>query len=356
MKSILKISVISIIFSLILSGCSIQFSGGGSNTSNANDGGIYKSINKGNNWQQKTSIPTVSGRPSNFGAFDSYALAIDPSDRKALYLGTIGEGLLYSYDGAESWQRINALGRATIRSVGIDSSYKCTIYAAIDNKIDKTIDCGRTWNQVYFDNDPSVKINSIAIDLKNSENIFIGTSRGEIIKSSDRGESWQTVNRFNSKVLKVLISPHDSKILFAATENKSLHFSSNAGDSWQSLDENLKDFKDSVNFKDLVFSYQPGKIFLASKYGLLKSVDNGKSWTNIDLITPTDKATINSLALNPKNDDEIYYVTNTTFYRTQDGGKNWTTKKLPSSRVGWNLLIDPVETSIIYLTVRNMQK
>lgn len=343
-----------ITLSIFLSGCSIQF-GNGSAKSNTNDGGIYKSINKGNNWQQKTLVPTVSGKPGNFGSFDSYSLAMDPSDRKAIYLGTIGEGLLFSYDGGETWQRSSALGKATVRSIAVDSEYKCTLYAAIENRVEKSIDCGRAWNQVYFDNDTGIKINTIAIDAKDSNNVFIGTSRGEVIRSTNRGESWQTINRFSSKVLKLLISPHDSKIIFAATENKSLHISNNSGNSWNSLDEKLKDFKDSVNFKDLAFSNQPGKIFLASKYGLLKSADYGKSWTAIDLITPTDKATINSLAVNPKNDDEIYYVTNTTFYRSQDGGKNWTTKKLPSSRAGWNVLVDPVETSVVYLTVRNIK-
>ena len=52
----------------------------------------------------------------------------------------------------------------------------------------------------------------------------------------------------------------------------------------------------------------------------------------------------------------IYYVTNTTFYRSLDGGINWSSNKLPTSRAGVKLLIDSKNPSIIYLAVRQIKK
>lgn len=355
-----KITYFSVLLVLpfVLSGCGIQFTGGANtDVGGGNDGGIYRSENKGTTWVQKTLVPTVSGNPGNFGLFDSLSLAMDPSDSKALYLGTIENGLLYSYDRGDGWQKAAALGQYTIRSIGVDPDYKCTLYVAVDNKVIKSNDCSRNWAQAYYDNDLSLKVNTIAIDPKDGNNVFVGTTRGELIKSSDRGGSWQTINRFDANVIRVVISPEDSKIMFAATEGRSLHFSKDAGKTWVDLDESLKDFKDSINFKDLVFSGEnSNKIFLASRYGLLSSDNLGESWNKIELITPEAEATINALAVNPKNDNEIYYVTNSTFYRTADGGKNWTTKKLPTSRIGWRLQIDPNNPSVLYMAVRQINK
>lgn len=347
--------VFALLLTATLSGCSLQFKTDGTVGGGGADGGVYRSTSKGNTWAQKTLVPSVLGRPGNFGSIDANVLALDPSDRKAIYLGAFGEGLFYSYDGAEAWFPSKATNKVTIRSIAVDPEFKCTIYATVDNKVIKTIDCARNWSQVYYDNDLSVKVNSLVIDLKNPENVFIGTSRGEVIKSSDRGSSWRTINRFDSSVMKLMISPSDRNIMFVATERNSLHRSTDTGRSWTSLDDKLADFRDSINFKDLEFSVtNPGKIFLASRYGLLKSTNNGDTWTNIPLITPENDAIINALAVSPKNDDEIYYVTNTTFYRSTDGGQNWTTKKLPTTRAGWDLLIDPEETSVIYMAVRKV--
>ncbi|KKR21158.1 MAG: Glycosyl hydrolase, BNR repeat protein [Parcubacteria group bacterium GW2011_GWE2_39_37] len=340
----------------VLSGCGVTFSNGGGELGGGNDGGIYRSDNKGSTWMQKTLIPSVAGKPGNFGFLDSYSLAIDPSDSKAIYLGMIENGLIYSYDRGDGWHKANGLSQATIRSIAIDPNYKCTLYVTVDNKVMKSNDCSRTWAQAFYDNDLALKVNTIVIDPIDGNNVFIGTSRGEVIKSTNRGGSWQTINRFDANTTRLIISPENPKIMFAATEGRSLHFSEDAGNNWVKLDESLKDFKDSVNFKDLVFSTdKPNRVFLASRYGLLRSDNLGRSWEKIELITPEAEATINSLAVSPKNDNEIYYVTNTTFYRTADGGKSWTTKKLPTSRVGWRLKIDPDNPSILYLAVRQIK-
>ena len=145
--------------------------------------------------------------------------------------------------------------------------------------------------------------------------------------------------------------------MFAATSDKGIFRSYNGGTSWDDLKENLKEFKSSAKYQDIIISEaEQGLIFLAARYGLLKSVDNGDSWRSIELITPVKGATINAIAVNPKNTLEIYYVTNTTFYRSQDGGSNWTPKKLPTTGAGMQLLIDPEKSSIIYMGVKKIKK
>lgn len=346
-------SILIISLALTTSGC-IKFSGG--ETVN-NDSGIFKTTNKGDSWGQRVLIPTTSGKPKSLGAINATALSMDPSDNKALYWGSDENGLIYTYDAAASWQPVSTLGQIAINAVAVDYKSKCVIYASSGNKLIKSTDCSRTWSQIYYDNDLKVKINSIALDFNDEKNIYFGNSRGDVIKSYDSGGSWQTLARFKNDVQKIVLSPQDSQVVFAATASKGIQRSTDGGNTWVDLSENLKDYSGAKNFKDLIASpIKPNLIFLASAYGLLKSEDNGDNWTSLTLITEGKTSAINSLAISPKNENEIYYVTSTTFNRSLDGGQNWTTKKLPTTGSGWKLLIDPEDTSIIYMGVKKINK
>jgi len=339
--------------SLILSGCTINFG----SSSAGPDGGVYKTTTRGQNWQQKALIPTSSGKPIVINGLDATLMVMDPSDPKALYYGTVDNGLYYSYDAGDSWFPVKSLGPITVTAFAVDPASKCTLYAAIDNRVMKSTDCSRTWQQVYFDNELEVKIFSIAIDHYDSRLVYIGTSRGEIIGSSDYGQSWQTLKRFDSDVTKIAIAPEDSRIMFVATKGKGLFRSDDRGRTWTSLDAALKDFPDSSRFRDLSFSkVNPGFMILATNYGLLKSINHGDDWTAIKLITPEKEATINAVVVSAADEKSIFYITDTTFYGTTDGGINWTTKKLPSSRAGVALVDDANTTGTMYLGVRRLKQ
>lgn len=338
---------------ITLSGCTLDL-GFGSKPKGP-DGGIFKTTNKGETWQQKALIPTTSGNPIVINNLDANILAIDPSDPKALYYGAIDNGLFYSYDAADSWLPASTLGKVTVSALAVDPENKCAIYAAVDNRVMKSVDCSRTWEQIYYDNDLAVSISNIAIDHYDSKIVYIATSRGEIIASSDSGKSWRTLNRFEDKVKKIVIAPNDSRIILLATEREGLFRSDNKGETWTSLAESLKDFPDSNRFRDLYVSKtQPGLIIFATNYGLIKSINYGDDWMAIKLITPEKEAVINSVLVSEQNTKEIFYVTNTTFYGSYDGGENWTTKKLPSTRSGWLLMADPDNANTMYLGVRHV--
>lgn len=352
-KNKLRFSLLVIAF-LLISGCSVSFK---TNNSNLNDAGVYKTNTKGDKWTQAVLIPTVSGRPKNIGGINVNVLVMDPSDNKAIYWGSDGNGLFYTYDGARSWQPAAGLGQKTISAIAVDPNSKCVIYAAAANEVYKSTDCSRSWSRVYFDNSARTRIGAIAVDYYNSANVYIGTSRGEIIKSEDRGGTWRVLERFKNEIKRVIISPNDSRNIFVATKSKGIFRSLDNGGTWGSLKKNLKEFKSSDSFRELaVLKGKPGLIFLATNYSLLKSADNGDSWSKIDLITPAKGSNINTLAVNPQNHKEIYYVTNTTFYRSLDGGENWTTKKLPTGGIGWKLLVDPKNSNIIYMGVKKAKK
>ena len=326
------------------------------NDTSAIDGGVFKSVNKGASWAQKSAIASTKGAQT-FRGSDMTLLIIDPNDHKALYYGAINNGLYYSYDGAQSWQKANALGNSSVRAVSVDPKNKCTIYATIANKVFKTDDCSRNWEQIYIDNQTSVTIDAIAVDHYDSNIVYFGNSRGDFIKSLNAGESWQTFYRFKKKILSIMIDPNDSRKIFVHVSDKGIQETLDGGLNWLKVDDALKDLKLGTAIKDLVLiKDMPDIKFFATNRGIIMTEDNGKNWEKLKLILPDKQAQINSFAVNPQNIDEIYYVTNRVFYRSIDKGATWTPTKLVSSRRGWEIAIDPVNPKIIYMGFRSVPK
>lgn len=256
--------------------------------------------------------------------------------------------------------------------MAVDKTDKCTIFVAMENKLYKSVDCGRTFVENYYDNNIGVFVTAVAVDHYNSNNVFIGTSRGDVLRSLDGGFSWRAIQRLNNSIKKILINPIDSRSIFVATTVNGIYcFNSNGGASleqleeyrntfdnanWVDYNESIKEFNLGPNFKDLIFSAQDNSLLLATDKVIVRSYDEGKSWIKLALLTPEADSTITSIAVNPKDSKEIFYVTNTSFYRSVDNGDNWSVKKLPSTRSATSLLIDFNNPNIMYMSFKKIAK
>jgi len=355
MKKFLIIAIVLV--ALSTSGC-IKFKT--ANDASDTNGGVFKTVNMGNTWAQKVLIPTVTGQPKSFAGVNVSSFFMDPSDKGALYFGSVGNGMFYTYDGANNWQIAGSLEKATVKDVAIDPDSKCIIYTAIGNKVFKSIDCNRTWRQVYFDNDMKATVSAIAIDHYDTSNIYIAISRGDVVKSTNGGEGWNTVYRPKNYIKSIIIDSNDSRNVFLISNDKGIFRTKDGGESWNSM-ENLqnvlKEQKLGSNIRNLkIIKGSQGIMFAATQLGLLKTVDDGENWERIPIIPTEKKAVINDFDLDQKDYNKIFYVTNTTFYRSLDGGENWTTIKLPTSRYGMRLIVDPSDSNIIYMAVYKPEK
>jgi photosystem II stability/assembly factor-like uncharacterized protein len=326
-------------------GC-IQIQTGASGTA----AGVFKSVDRGTNWEQKVLIPTTTGRPQSIGGIDVLTLVFDPQDNRALYLGSKGSGLFYTYDGGESWAPSPTLSRGQVPAAAVDPQEKCTIYAGFENKVLKSSDCTRTWQIVYFETKLDKLITALAINPGNHLIVYAGTNSGDILKSNDGGVSWLAVLRTGNYIRDILVAKYNPEIVYVATEGAGIWKTTDAGKKWAELGEGIRSYSGSLEYGRLVFDESAqDSLFLASRYGILKTSDGGKTWTPINLLTAPGTTKIYGLAVNPKNGNEIYYATATTLYKTLNGGMNWMTRKLPSGRIGRVLLIDPKDPDVIYM-------
>jgi len=346
MKKSFKFAPVLLAVALLGQGCIIQFNNAGSS-----DGGVWRSGNKGADWQQKNAVLSVGGaRTMNTANILSFVS--DPTDPLTVYVATDANGLLFTTDGGESWSQPRDLGSAKISGIALDRKDKCNVYAITGGMAVKTTDCTRTWSKIYEESRTGVALASIAVDFFNTNNVYLATSKGDIVKSTDGGVSWATITSqpFNSQVNKLVIDPSDSRIIYAGTRSDGIWKTIDGGATWVDMSSGLAQFDGAKDFYDLVPDLsKKNSLVLACRYGLLRTLDGAVTWTKIPLVTGPGQARIYSMAMNPANGQELYYSTATVFYRSANGGANWTTKRLPTSRIGSALMVSAKDANIIYL-------
>lgn len=332
----------------------ISFGGGGAQIGAG--GGIFKSVDKGGQWVQKTAVPTSSG-VKNFSGANVIALAIDPQDHLAIYAGTRESGLFYSYDGGESWSQPNILKKGFVAAIAIDPKNKCVVYAAYGNQIMKSEDCSRSYKPAYNESAADAFITALSINPLNSSVIYAGTAKGTLVISADSGKYWSNLgNNLRGKVADIVINPKNSSIVYVAVVGRGVWKSENGGETFADFSDKLKNIKDGKDARRLLMDKNdPDTVIIASRNKLIRSTDGGLNWASLPILTP-ESIEILAVAINPNDSKEIYYGTATTFYRSVDGGEKWFNEKLPTKRQSSALLVDPVDPKIIYLGALEIKK
>jgi photosystem II stability/assembly factor-like uncharacterized protein len=318
------------VLSLLGAGCL----GGGGGATQA-DGGLWQSLNGGNSWSQLTALPGPTSI-ATIANVDIISLTVDPSDNTVYYAGTAADGLLYSYDAGASWARPED---ATLRSgkvvnVAVDPRDVCTYYVLKTDRVMKTTTCGRSFTaDTYTETRTDETLTSMILDWYAPDTLYLTSTAGDVIRTTDGGRNWTTVERVNDQLYSVIVSNSDSRILLAGSRRHGIFRSVDGGTSWTELGDTLKkDFRDSDYFYDFAQTADGKTMYMSTKYGLLTSVDIGATWTEVPLITAHGEVPILALTVDPVNGANVMYGTSNTFYSSTNGGTAWATKQLPSTR------------------------
>jgi photosystem II stability/assembly factor-like uncharacterized protein len=277
-------------------------------------GGVWKTTNGGLSWE-----PVFDKQPiSSVGA-----IAIAPSDRNVLYVGT---------------------GEACIRG---DISYGDGVY--------KSTDAGKTWTNVGLKD--TRHIGRIAIDPTNPDRVFVAalghaygtnTERG-LFRSTDGGKSWQKVLYKDEKTgaIDVVFAPSNPHILFAALweanrtpwsltsggPGSGLYKSTDDGATWKRLDANGLPKGILGRIGVAVSGADANRVYAqieAEQGGLYVSNDGGEHWS---LVNGDHRFTqrawyFSHIFADPKNVDTLY-VLNTGTYKSIDGGHTFKALRVP---------------------------
>ncbi len=338
-------------FVLMGAGC-VSFSG--SPAAQSGPAGMFVSTDKAQNWSQISQLPTSDAIKSLAGA-SVYRLVGDPQDPGALYWLSRENGFFYSYDEGKTWrQPAPPLNTGFIYALAVHPANKCVLFATNGEQVYKSVDCSRSWSEVYRELRADARITGLAFDPFAPYDIFLVENNGDLFASGDAGKSWRNAKRFETPLVDIQADAADRNTLYVASRANGLYRSGNGGITWTSLSETMKDFSGALEYRRFtVHPAQAGVLYWISTYGILVSRDHGDSWKSLDLITPPGSAQIYGFAVNSRQSNELYYAATinnrSTFYKSIDGGRRWTTSKLPSGQIPTALRVHPARDNVIYL-------
>ncbi|HEX8077792.1 MAG TPA: hypothetical protein VF511_08255, partial [Chthoniobacterales bacterium] len=291
-------------------------------------------------------------------------------------------------------------GRVSSIAATREADGKLTIFiGAASGGVWKSEDSGTRYKPV-FDEQPVQSIGDVALDPKNSKNIWVGTGESwtrnsvsignGIYKSVDGGETWNFAGLPNSeRIAKILVSPTNSDTVYAAvpgplwsdSAERGLYKTTDGGKTWNQILKggNLSTGASGIamdpNNPNVIFACmwdfrRQGWTFRSggagpdkpSASGLFRSTDGGATWTEV---TPEANKGFPkkpfgrlAVAIAPSNSKRVYCFvesTDSALFVSDDGGATWD-KRDKSSWMVWrpfyfaNVIVDPKNADRVFKT------
>jgi photosystem II stability/assembly factor-like uncharacterized protein len=336
-------------------------------------------MNSGSVWSANWK-PINTGLPS--ASLGASGLAIAPGNPSTLYSWNWGGGLFKSTDGAGSWEVVN--GVAGLHWLVVDPRNSAALYAITSGfsigtrgiHLLRSMDGGVRWTGLNFP-DASFGVNSLVIDPQDSNTLYavlFGTLT--ISKSTDGGATWKRLpdpadtNPGGPQGMFLTIDPVTPSTLYGVALNGEILKSTDAGESWITIKAgpccgfSLLDFLDSVPLS--VDPVTPSTIYagsFAAATGLgpsnghgsiSKSSDGGQTWRAIRVGIPTE-ARVRLLVVDPASPSNVYASYSNDggwgIIKSTDAGETWRVlnSDFPSVNFwGSPIVVDPQVPSTLY--------
>ncbi|HTD24085.1 MAG TPA: YCF48-related protein [Terriglobales bacterium] len=171
----------------------------------------WKTIDGGANWKNiKNGVIDDS---------DVFSIIIDPKNPQVVYISACS-GIYKSENGAELFHKIQGMPFTARRThvLKMDPTNSEVVYAGTTEGLWKTIDGGKSFHLMTS---PSVVVNDIYLDPRNTSRLLLTTDRGGVLQSENAGTTFSASNRgfAHRQVGSLLLDNNDSSTLYAGIIN-----------------------------------------------------------------------------------------------------------------------------------------
>jgi photosystem II stability/assembly factor-like uncharacterized protein len=252
--------------------------------------GLFRSTDGGETWRE------VETQPSD--AVASIALVAVPDGPPAIALTHYLNGLLVSTDGGETWEprseglanpngwtrREDYVNRLIAVTPSPDFANHQTLFTSLRGYLARSTDAGRTWRAMVpegianeLEQPPDYFLVAVSPAFADDGVVVLGSSRGKVLRSDDRGDTFSQVDGPGVEITAMAMSPD-----FAEDE----------------------------------------EIVAATRDGVIRSTDGGRTWVDAEA-PPTE---VTSLSLSPTygDDGRIWAGTLDGLFTTTDLDDGWT--------------------------------
>jgi photosystem II stability/assembly factor-like uncharacterized protein len=316
-------------------------------------GGVWKTKNGGTTWENK------SDKDFNVGTIG--AVAVSESDPNVVYVGTgeapirgvttsHGDGVYKSTDGGDNWKHIGLQNSGQISKIKIHPTNPDIAYVAVQGNIwgptdergiYRTIDGGKTWQQVLKVNDRTGG-GDLSMDPTNPRILYAamwqhgrtpwyvhsGGTDGGIFKSLDGGDTWEKSSGGLPELIGkvgVDVSASNPKRIYAVVEadmntnDGGVYRSDDGGETWKNMSPGRLTHTRAWYYNHITADPVDEDTVYVMNVPLLKSIDGGKTFSIID----QPHGDNHDLWINPENNKIIASANDGGANVTYDGGKTW---------------------------------
>lgn len=171
----------------------------------------WKTVDGGANWKNmKNGVIDDS---------DVFSIIIDQKNPSVVYISACS-GIYKSENAAELFHKIQGMPFTARRThvLEMDPNNSEVVWAGTTEGLWKTVDGGKSFHMMTS---PSVVVNDIYLDPRNTSRVLIATDRGGVLQSENAGLSFSATNRgfAHRQVGALLLDSNDSSTLYAGIIN-----------------------------------------------------------------------------------------------------------------------------------------
>jgi len=263
------------------------------------------------------------------------------SDETTILVGTVGQGIMRSSDGGETWLRLSVnqgmYQNPMVRVLAHHPKKPEVVYAGTERGLFKSDDAGQNWRRIDSPlSDYSVW--AMAIDPSDPNIMFAGTgtpSPVAIFRSSDAGENWErramdVVDECpigNPQMTAIAIDPSNSNSIWVGIEVDGLRHSSDGGDTWTKVGSDIP----NLDVHNIAITAGPPKtVVVVVNNDVYTSMDDGTTWKRLGIKEAFPYTYPRGIMVHPGDPRTIFLTIGDTtpgrigtVMRSKDAGQTW---------------------------------